>query len=132
MDCKVYAYYVTLAGVVVEPGEIVPHRNWPGRLAGIFSEGDDVIKLYLDIPEDFEIIKRTFFSPSYWEERTWQEEYNGAGKQNEKNMAWQDIEMIIQISQDYDHELMTTGEKWVREEYYSEILRRYNEWKKQK
>lgn len=46
-------------------------------------------------------------------------------------MTWQDIEMIIQISQDYDHELMITGKKWVREEYYSEILRRYNEWKKQ-
>lgn len=53
-----------------------------------------------------------------------------AGKNQE--MTWQDIEMILQISQDYDHELMITGEKWVREEYYSEILRRYNEWKKQK
>lgn len=49
-----------------------------------------------------------------------------------RKMTWQDIEMIIQISQDYDHELMITGKKWVREKYYSEILRRYNEWKKQK
>lgn len=31
-------------------------------------------RLYLDVPEDFERIKSLFFTPDYWENRTWQEE----------------------------------------------------------
>lgn len=36
--------------------------------------GNDPWRLYLDIPEDFALIKKLFFNPSYWENRTWQEE----------------------------------------------------------
>jgi hypothetical protein len=43
---------------------------------GIFSLGDDVWQLHLDDPEDFNDIKRGFFSKEYWEGRSWQDEYN--------------------------------------------------------
>ena len=33
-----------------------------------------VWRLYLDIPEDYELIKSLFFTPAYWEGRTWQQE----------------------------------------------------------
>lgn len=32
-------------------------------------------KLYLDLQEDYRLIKRFFFTPSYWEAKAWQEEY---------------------------------------------------------
>jgi len=34
-----------------------------------------VVRLYLDVPEHFEIIKKNFHSPEYWEGRSWQDEY---------------------------------------------------------
>lgn len=80
MDCKVYAFYRTLRYVVLETGERVPLKHWPGRVVRIFSEGDDVWQLHLDNPEDFEIIKQHFFTPDYWEDRSWVEEYNDIHK----------------------------------------------------
>ena len=35
-----------------------------------------VVKLYLNVPEHFEIIKEQFRTPDYWKGRTWQDEYN--------------------------------------------------------
>ena len=35
----------------------------------------NIHKLYLDIPEDYRIIKRFFFTPTYWEAKAWQDEY---------------------------------------------------------
>ena len=31
-------------------------------------------RLYLDLPEDFEKIKKIFFTPEYWEGRDWKTE----------------------------------------------------------
>lgn len=76
MDCKVYAFYRTSGHVVIEPGERVPFKRWAGRLMRIFANGDDVWQLHLDDPEDFNDIRRGFFSPEYWSGRTWQDEYN--------------------------------------------------------
>ena len=73
---KVYAFYRTARNVVLEPGERIPLRHWPGRLTQIFSAGDDVWQLHLDDPEDFNDIRRAFFSNDYWAGRTWQDEYN--------------------------------------------------------
>ena len=36
----------------------------------------DVEKLYLDVPEHFEIIKKRFRTPDYRRGRSWQDEYN--------------------------------------------------------
>lgn len=36
--------------------------------------GNNLWRLYLDLPDDFDTIRRNFFTPSYWENRTWQEE----------------------------------------------------------
>ena len=36
----------------------------------------NVRRLYLDIPEDFEMIKRLYRTPEYWSKRTWKDEYN--------------------------------------------------------
>lgn len=76
MDCKVYSFYRTSKNVVLEPGERIPFNRWASRLMGIFSLGDDVWQLHLDDPEDFNDIKRGFFSKEYWEGRSWQDEYN--------------------------------------------------------
>ena len=76
MDCKVYAFYRTVNSVVLEPGERIPLRAWPGRVSRIFSEGDDIWQLHLDDEEDFNDIRRAFFSPEYWAGRSWQDEYN--------------------------------------------------------
>ena len=76
MDCKVHAYYRTAQSVVLEPGERIAQDKWPGRLAEIISNGDDVWQLHLDNPEDFNDIRRTFYTQRYWEGRTWQDEYN--------------------------------------------------------
>lgn len=76
MDCKVYAFYRTSHHVVLEPGEHIQFKRWPGRLMQIFSEGNDVWQLHLDDPEDFNDIRRAFFSPGYWAGRSWQDEYN--------------------------------------------------------
>ena len=35
----------------------------------------EVVRLYLDVPDDFEFIKRVFFNKDYWEGRSWQDEY---------------------------------------------------------
>lgn len=35
-----------------------------------------VVRLYLDVPEHFEIIKDLFFNKDYWEGRSWLDEYN--------------------------------------------------------
>ena len=37
-------------------------------------------RLYLDIMDDYLTIKRFFFSPSYWEGKPWQQEYQCVGK----------------------------------------------------
>lgn len=76
MDCKVYAFYRTANNVVLEPGERIPLRDWPARVSRIFSNGDDVWQLHLDLQEDFNDIRRGFFSQDYWESRTWEDEYN--------------------------------------------------------
>lgn len=34
-----------------------------------------VEKLYLNVPEHFEFIKRAFFNDDYWSGRSWQDEY---------------------------------------------------------
>lgn len=31
-------------------------------------------RLYLDLPEDFEKIKQSFFTPEYWKNRDWKKE----------------------------------------------------------
>ena len=36
----------------------------------------DVQRLYLNDDKDFEKIKEVFYTPSYWEGRTWIDEYN--------------------------------------------------------
>lgn len=33
-------------------------------------------RVYLDIQEDYRLIKRFFFTPSYWEAKSWQDEYH--------------------------------------------------------
>ena len=76
MDCKVFAFYRTSGAVVLEPGERIPLAYWPERVSRIFSDGDDIWQLHLDDPEDFNDIRRTFYTPRYWEGRTWQDEYN--------------------------------------------------------
>lgn len=48
-------------------------------------------------------------------------------------MTWKDIEMIVNIADDYANEIVTSEEDWPgREDYYKEILKRYEEWKKMK
>lgn len=74
MDMKVYAFYRTEHSVVLETGERIPHKNWPARAMQIFTSGDDVMQLHLDT--DFYVIKKLFFCPSYWEGKTWKDEYN--------------------------------------------------------
>lgn len=34
-----------------------------------------VIRLYLNVPEHFDIIRENFYTPGYWKSRTWQDEY---------------------------------------------------------
>lgn len=76
MDSKVFSFYRTSGHVVLEPGERIAQRDWASRLMRIFSEGNDVWQLHLDDPEDFNDIKRGFFTPGYWAGRTWRDEYN--------------------------------------------------------
>ncbi len=33
-------------------------------------------RLYLDLPEDYRLIKRFFFDPAYWDGKPWQTEYD--------------------------------------------------------
>ena len=33
-------------------------------------------RLYLNLQEDYRLIKRLFFTPAYWEGKTWQTEYH--------------------------------------------------------
>ena len=48
-------------------------------------------------------------------------------------MTWQDIEAIVNITDDYTNEIVISEKDWPgREEYYHEILKRYEEWKEQK
>lgn len=35
-----------------------------------------VVKLYLNNPDDFSVVKTQFYSPEYWAGRSWQDEYN--------------------------------------------------------
>lgn len=76
MDSKVYAFYRTAHSVVVEPGLRFSLREWPMHVARIFANGADVWQLHLDNPEDFDNIKKRFFTKEYWDNRTWVEEYN--------------------------------------------------------
>lgn len=76
MDSKVFSFYRTVRHVVLEPGVRIAQRDWAARLMRIFSEGNDVWQLHLDDPEDFNDIKRGFFTPEYWAARSWQDEYN--------------------------------------------------------
>jgi len=82
MDCKVYAYYRTDHSVVLEPGERIVQDKWPGRLAEIISNGDDVWQLHLDNPADFNTIRRCFYDKRYWAGRSWNEEYNETQRDN--------------------------------------------------
>lgn len=34
-----------------------------------------VVRLYLNVPDQFEIIKEKFRTPEYWVGRTWEDEY---------------------------------------------------------
>lgn len=77
-DMKVLAFYRTESHTVLEPGIKIAPAHWPGRLASIFAAGDEVWQLHLDNAEDFENIKKCFYSPDYWAGRTWSQEYQNA------------------------------------------------------
>ena len=48
-------------------------------------------------------------------------------------MTWQDIEAIVNITDDYANEIVIGEGDWPgRKEYYQEILKRYEEWKELK
>ena len=73
---KVY-YYKTVGDVWhFSTGVSRDARRGNDYLRMLRYSGREVEKLYLDLPEDFEIIKSTFYSPEYWKGRTWEEEYN--------------------------------------------------------
>lgn len=38
------------------------------------KRGNNLWRLFLDLSGDFDMIRKNFFSPSYWENRTWQME----------------------------------------------------------
>lgn len=61
MDCKVYAFYRSSdAYVVLDTGERIRFKHWPGRVAQIHSDGDDVMELDPRNPEEMEYIKHLF------------------------------------------------------------------------
>ena len=74
---KVY-YYRRGSGAWVFPDCILTdEREGVKHLIAKRKAGAYTNKLYLDIPEDYETIKQNFFTPDYWEGRTWEDEYNG-------------------------------------------------------
>jgi len=56
---------------VFSDGNILPARQAVLHLYEMRKAGHTVHRLYLDLEKDFEFIKDHFFTPEYWEGRTW-------------------------------------------------------------
>lgn len=70
-------YYKRLTGSWVFPdGVFTDEREALKHLISKRKAGLTVWRLYLDIPEDFELIKANFFTPDYWSNTTWEKEAN--------------------------------------------------------
>lgn len=75
--------------------------------------GKKVEKLYLNIPEHFEIIKKNYRTPEYWAGRTWIDEYE------------ESFLFIVTISGPrYFHHEVFRDEKKARD-YFTDCLVRY-------
>ena len=72
-DTQVIAYYATRSGYIFEPGIRVKAKDFDEYVKGIRKAGDEVLPVSLD--EDFDIIRKAFFGPGYWEGRTADDEY---------------------------------------------------------
>ena len=78
---KRFYYYKRNNGVAVfQDGTTIntlkKGRDFVNTLLKHRRGGETTWRLYLDVPEDYEQIKSIFFTPSYWENKTWQQEAN--------------------------------------------------------
>ena len=72
-------YYKRNSGVAVfEDGTTIDTikdgRQFMQKLVNAKKQKIVVWRLYLDIQEDYERIKKIFFTPDYWENTTWEKE----------------------------------------------------------
>ena len=73
---KIY-YYKRASGTwVFQDGIFTDEREALKHLISKRKAGLLVWRLYLDIPEDYELIKQTFFTHDYWADKSWREEDN--------------------------------------------------------
>ena len=71
---KVYYYKRDSGEWVFQDGSFTDEREALKHLIAKRKAGLTVWRLYLDLKEDFELIKKNFFTPEYWENTTWKEE----------------------------------------------------------
>lgn len=65
-------YYKRASGeYVFSPNRIYGNKAAVLHLYEMRKAGYTVHRLYLDLEKDFEFIKDHFFTPEYWEGRTW-------------------------------------------------------------
>ena len=68
----------SLQGYTGERRTIVKNESGGAQyLRLLVHTNKEMQRLYPDIPREYEDIQRLFFSPSYWKDRTWQQEYIG-------------------------------------------------------
>lgn len=78
---KLYYYKIACGDWVFSPNIVMSNeRAAVSNLISHRKDGYVTWRLYLDIPEDFEAIKKLFFTPDYWENKTWQDEFNKPGR----------------------------------------------------
>ena len=69
-------YYKTASDIWhFSTGESLPALKGNELQRKLRNSGKRVIRLYLNVPEHFEIIKSIYKTPDYWRNRTWQDEY---------------------------------------------------------
>ena len=72
---KYYYYYKRKSGAWVFPDVVITNdRDAIQILIEKRKAGYTTWRLYLDLAEDFEKIKSLFFTPEYWENKTWEQE----------------------------------------------------------
>lgn len=81
---KLYYYKIGCGDWIFAPNLCMSNdRDAITNLIKHRKEGYVAWRLYLDQPDDFELIKKMFFTPEYWENKTWQEEFNKQGRKYE-------------------------------------------------
>ena len=71
---KVYYYKRQSGAWVFQDRIFTDDRKAISYLIQQRKAGKVAWRLYLDLPEDFEQIKSIFFTPEYWENKSWEQE----------------------------------------------------------